>query len=286
MTNATLLPTEVGTTNLFFSQQNGQGLRNSDGFTYLNSRGFLSRFSLDFNCDLSQYSNSNLQHNNVSVQDDLVELRTANSSTNVNNFIQVNSATDNIIINTNNDLILPHLAAPATTELNLIIDDEGVVKTGTMSSTASPQNLQEVLAVDNETAGYDISVVHNESGVGNKIRFTGEVWYTELFRDIDSGGPSEDFKIRNSRVGSDSMTSNLIIESDGSGSSLTISNSGDGTFAELELNVAGINLNTNGSVIINSIPSYADDAAADADTTLLSGGLYKLNAGRAVYQKP
>lgn len=38
--------------------------------------------------------------------------------------------------------------------------------------------------------------------------------------------------------------------------------------------------------IVPTIPSYVDDAAADADTNLPSGGLYKLNAGRAIYQKP
>lgn len=35
-----------------------------------------------------------------------------------------------------------------------------------------------------------------------------------------------------------------------------------------------------------SIPPYANHAAADADAGLLSGQLYKLNAGRTVYQKP
>lgn len=35
-----------------------------------------------------------------------------------------------------------------------------------------------------------------------------------------------------------------------------------------------------------SLNSYATDGDADADTNLPSGGLYKLNAGRAVYQKP
>ena len=39
-------------------------------------------------------------------------------------------------------------------------------------------------------------------------------------------------------------------------------------------------------IAVVNLPSYATDAAADADTTLPSGGLYKLNSGRAVYEKP
>jgi hypothetical protein len=35
-----------------------------------------------------------------------------------------------------------------------------------------------------------------------------------------------------------------------------------------------------------TIPNYADDAAADADTELLPGQLYRVGGGRAVYQKP
>lgn len=35
-----------------------------------------------------------------------------------------------------------------------------------------------------------------------------------------------------------------------------------------------------------SIPEYANDAAADADPNLMSGGLYRLPGSRAVYQKP
>jgi len=35
-----------------------------------------------------------------------------------------------------------------------------------------------------------------------------------------------------------------------------------------------------------SLSSYANDAAADADATLLSGMFYKITGSRAVYQKP
>ena len=35
-----------------------------------------------------------------------------------------------------------------------------------------------------------------------------------------------------------------------------------------------------------ALPTYANDAAADADTTLLSGQFYKLTGSRVVYQKP
>lgn len=41
-----------------------------------------------------------------------------------------------------------------------------------------------------------------------------------------------------------------------------------------------------GKVTLTNLPVYANDAAADADTNLPSGALYRLSSGRAVYQKP
>lgn len=41
-----------------------------------------------------------------------------------------------------------------------------------------------------------------------------------------------------------------------------------------------------GTIPMHNIPTYTDDAAADADANLESGALYKLNGSRAVYQKP
>ena len=41
-----------------------------------------------------------------------------------------------------------------------------------------------------------------------------------------------------------------------------------------------------GGVVFAPLPSYASDAAADADGTLPSGSLYKLTGSRAVFQKP
>lgn len=63
---------------------------------------------------------------------------------------------------------------------------------------------------------------------------------------------------------------------------VTSSTTADSTF--------GGNLTASGSVtatgkISASIPSYANDAAADADATLLTGQLYRITGSRAVYQK-
>lgn len=41
-----------------------------------------------------------------------------------------------------------------------------------------------------------------------------------------------------------------------------------------------------GKVTLTNLPVYANDDAADADTNLPSGALYRLSSGRAVYQKP
>jgi len=43
---------------------------------------------------------------------------------------------------------------------------------------------------------------------------------------------------------------------------------------------------TNNKIRIVGLTEYADDAAADADTTLPSGCLYKLTGSRSIYQKP
>ena len=43
---------------------------------------------------------------------------------------------------------------------------------------------------------------------------------------------------------------------------------------------------TNRGYIAATIPSYLNDAAADADADLPSGGIYKLNAARALFVKP
>ena len=40
------------------------------------------------------------------------------------------------------------------------------------------------------------------------------------------------------------------------------------------------------TLALDTVRDYADDAAADADTTLASGGLYTITGSRAVYRKP
>lgn len=49
-----------------------------------------------------------------------------------------------------------------------------------------------------------------------------------------------------------------------------------------------VKLNENLETIILTIdtPEYADDTAADADTTLLSGYFYTVTGDRTVYKKP
>ena len=61
----------------------------------------------------------------------------------------------------------------------------------------------------------------------------------------------------------------------------------------LDSNSGGIILDATSIIILDSprlratsIPSYVNDAAADADITLPSGCIYKLNAGRTLYIKP
>lgn len=46
-----------------------------------------------------------------------------------------------------------------------------------------------------------------------------------------------------------------------------------------------IEMTPSGRVKLN-LPSYADDAAADADATLPSGALYKVTGNRTIFQKP
>lgn len=43
---------------------------------------------------------------------------------------------------------------------------------------------------------------------------------------------------------------------------------------------------SSGRIFCTAIPTYANDAAADADAALPSGGFYKITGGRSLYQKP
>jgi hypothetical protein len=71
------------------------------------------------------------------------------------------------------------------------------------------------------------------------------------------------------------FTGALTIADGTQGAGKVLTSDANGLSSWVALNAATYNLN-----------SYVDDVAADADVTLPSGGLYKLNAGRAVYQKP
>ena len=56
--------------------------------------------------------------------------------------------------------------------------------------------------------------------------------------------------------------------------------------ASNQLNIGNWIKADNGKVSMPYIPIYVDDAAADADTTLVSGSFYRITGSRVVYQKP
>lgn len=91
----------------------------------------------------------------------------------------------------------------------------------------------------------------------------------------------------------------LIVTPDAAGFGLSVGNMGDGsaflqaqrydgtgTTYVISLNPLGGNVSLGGNLLISSLPTYANDAAADADSALLTKSLYKITGSRAVYQKP
>jgi len=125
---------------------------------------------------------------------------------------------------------------------------------------------------------------HLESKIGSGVwHFTQWTQDGKIYHGKTSGSTTIDASVLDARltvsgVSTDSATltlghntasRDLIRFKNTAGTTVaTIDNSGKADFASYE------------------IPSYADDAAADADSTLASGALYKLTGSRAVYQKP
>jgi hypothetical protein len=99
------------------------------------------------------------------------------------------------------------------------------------------------------------------------------------------------FGIFNLSNGQSSFTTGHLNTADGINSS-TIGGSGNTVTGNnsVVLGGTGITASTNDTVYTSYlaplITVYADDAAADADTALASGGLYRVTGSRIVYQKP
>lgn len=53
-----------------------------------------------------------------------------------------------------------------------------------------------------------------------------------------------------------------------------------------QLNIGNWITGIDGKIAMPSIPVFADDATADADTALISGSFYRITGSRVVYQKP
>lgn len=58
------------------------------------------------------------------------------------------------------------------------------------------------------------------------------------------------------------------------------------TYLSIEPTSNLLAIRSTGNILMSDLPVYTNDAAADADTNLPSGSLYKLTGSRAVYQKP
>lgn len=82
----------------------------------------------------------------------------------------------------------------------------------------------------------------------------------------------------------------ILVSSNGVHIKNHVPSDGDSIRNEIDVNQDGnitMTVNsTNGRLIINNIPNYADDSAADADGTLPSGGVYTVTGDRGLRIKP
>lgn len=98
-------------------------------------------------------------------------------------------------------------------------------------------------------------------------------------RDLDNGG------ILLYKENDDYQSAVIISETLGVSFQLLNKNTGDGGIIKVDP-TGLITLDGNNNIYVTGFPEYADDAAADADTNLPIGCLYKLTGDRAIYQKP
>ncbi len=85
--------------------------------------------------------------------------------------------------------------------------------------------------------------------------------------------------------GSGGMFFNLFTVN-GAGNLYTMGGISSGAVVSSSVIVATGNITTGGKFVSSGTPAYANDAAADADATLPSGGFYTITGSRAVYRKP
>lgn len=84
-----------------------------------------------------------------------------------------------------------------------------------------------------------------------------------------------------------SIASAIHLKNTGSGGGIRLSGIGEGSNKILvSWNNSGDASWVSPNVAVFNFNEYISDAAADADVTLPSGGLYKLTGGRTIFQKP
>lgn len=151
------------------------------------------------------------------------------------------------------------------------------------------------IIINNIVGGYGATIDNNSSGGG--ISSTNSGLGTGIQVTNSAVAPGTGMSIANTSTGN-----GVSITNQSSGTGLRITNSGsstgpaiviqDGSSATGNL-ISGINnfsvevffVNKEGNIKA-TIPVYANDAAADADATLLAGSFYKITGSRAVMQKP
>lgn len=145
---------------------------------------------------------------------------------------------------------------------------------GTFSGTSSGSNTG-----DQDLSGY-VDKATNQTISGAKS-FTGGI-------DAAVNSSSEHMEITagNSKNITITATNGDIFLRSGGALTITLNRLGGVHVGLTAFDPGENNLSVEGKIIAAGTTAYANDAAADADTALLSGGLYRITGSRAIYRKP
>ena len=180
---------------------------------------------------------------------------------------------------------------------SLNVDASGNVVTGAIGGGADTNFATNDLTFTGNrthTLGTNTLLINNPDGLSLYLREQDAVLRTyRLGTPADQSSVissnSNAYGIANSTVNRGIYTAETRAYSDGTSAqtNATLSAYGGGGASSVEVDVAKIQFSTISSVYtFPNMPSYANDAAADADASLLTKALYKITGNRTIFQKP
>jgi hypothetical protein len=310
----TLLNSQVGTVKLNFVQQNSNGLQNINGGVYIPT--FAAESELDMTSTAAKLIANNGDVELLALSNIL--LNCANGYINIlapNEEINISSGLAAQLASNTSASLRSDVCEVRADGINSEIyntvgvgDEIGILTIGKDYVDIRTNNIdtgnQNYIKIDGSINKIDIWSVGdlNLTADNGQINTFGRIYANGDFilntDNIIYGGEGDNTQnlLRNNlnlgnaindnydwRIGSISNIDKANISFEGSDLYITNSDSNSG----------GIILDATSIIILDSprlkatsIPSYVNDAAADADGTLSSGCIYKLNTGRTLYIKP